>query len=74
MQLTINIANEELFDKILWLLNSFKNQGLEIIENKHISLSKNKILDNLETSVKEMQLIKEGKIKAINARDLLDKL
>jgi len=71
MQLTINIANEELFDKILWFLNSFKNQGLE---NKHISLSKNKILDNLETSVKEMQLIKEGKIKAINARDLLDEL
>jgi len=47
MQLTINIANEELFDKIL---------------------------DNLETSVKEMQLIKDGKIKAINARNLLDEL
>ena len=74
MQLTINIANEELFDKILWFLNSFKNQGLEIIENKHIGLSKNKILDNLETSVKEMQLIKEGKIEAINARNLLDEL
>jgi len=34
MQLTINIPNEQLFDKIVWLLNSFKNQGLEIIDNK----------------------------------------
>lgn len=33
MQLTINISNEQLFEKILWLLNSFKNDGLEIIEN-----------------------------------------
>jgi len=33
MQLTINISNEQLFDKIVWLLNSFKNDGLEIIEH-----------------------------------------
>jgi len=35
MQLTINISNQQLFDKILWLLNSFENDGLEIIENSH---------------------------------------
>ena len=33
MQLIINIPNKQLFDKILWLLNSFKNDGLEIISN-----------------------------------------
>ncbi|MDQ7084912.1 MAG: hypothetical protein Q9M36_08245 [Sulfurovum sp.] len=33
MQLTINIPNEQLFERIVWLLNSFKNDGLEIIEN-----------------------------------------
>ena len=31
MQLTVNIPNEKLFDKILWLLNSFKNDGVEVI-------------------------------------------
>ena len=30
MQLTIKVPNEQLFDKIVWLLNSFKNQGLVI--------------------------------------------
>ena len=29
MQLTIDIQNEQLFERILWLLNSFKKDGLE---------------------------------------------
>lgn len=33
MTITLNIPNEQLFDKILWLLNRFKNDGLEIITN-----------------------------------------
>ena len=39
MQLIINIPNKQLFDKILWLLNSFKNDGLEIISNTKEPLS-----------------------------------
>ncbi len=74
MQITINISNEQLFDKILWFLNSFKNQGLEIVESKHIDSSKNEILQNLKTSVEEIKLIKEGRLEAVNARDLLDEL
>ena len=31
MTITLNIHNEQLFDKILWFLNRFKNDGLEII-------------------------------------------
>ncbi|MBU1667312.1 hypothetical protein KKC13_02770 [bacterium] len=34
MTITLNIHNEQLFDKILWLLNRFKNDGLEIITSK----------------------------------------
>ena len=33
MQITLNIPNEQLFEKILWLLNRFKNDGVEIITN-----------------------------------------
>ena len=31
MQITLNIPNEQLFNQILWLLNRFKNDGVEII-------------------------------------------
>ena len=34
MQLTLNIKNEQLFDNIIWFLNRFKNDGLEIIMHK----------------------------------------
>jgi len=33
MQITLNIPNEQLFEKILWLLSRFKNDGVEIITN-----------------------------------------
>lgn len=34
MTITLNIQNEQLFDKLLWFLNRFTNEGLEIITHK----------------------------------------
>ncbi len=34
MTITLNVQNEQLFDKVLWLLNHFKNDGLEILTSK----------------------------------------
>ena len=34
--LTINIANDTLLDKVLWLLEHFKNDGLEIVSKEDI--------------------------------------
>ena len=50
MTITLNIPNEQLFDKILWLLNRFKNDGLEIItsnkeQNEAILKSTQKSVD-----------------------------
>lgn len=33
MTITLNVPNEQLFEKILWFLNRFKSDGLEIITN-----------------------------------------
>jgi len=41
MTITLNIHNEQLFDKILWLLNRFKNDGLEIITHNRKNTSNN---------------------------------
>ena len=52
MQITLNIPNEQLFEKILWLLNRFKNDGVEIITNmqgvKQLSKKRNKKLVKFE--------------------------
>jgi len=34
MTITLNVQNEQLFDKILQFLNRFTNDGLEIITNR----------------------------------------
>jgi len=34
MTITLNVPNEQLFEKILWFLNRFKSDGLEIITSK----------------------------------------
>ena len=34
MTITLNVQNEQLFDKLLWLLNHFKNDGLEILTSR----------------------------------------
>ena len=46
MTITLNVHNEQLFDKILQLLNRFKNDGLEIMthykENKQPNVTPHK--------------------------------
>ena len=39
MTITLNIHNEQLFDKIMWLLSRFKNDGLEIITDIQKNIS-----------------------------------
>ncbi|MBD3823837.1 MAG: hypothetical protein IE916_04935 [Epsilonproteobacteria bacterium] len=34
--LTINIKNENLVEKVIWLLDHFKNDGLEIVAKEDI--------------------------------------
>lgn len=36
MQLTINIKNEQILDKLLWVLEHFKSDGVEIIKSDAI--------------------------------------
>ena len=39
MTITLKIQNEQLFDRILWLLSRFKNDGLEIITDIQKNIS-----------------------------------
>ncbi len=55
MQVTIDIKDERLIDKVLWLLNSLKKDGLEIIENN----TKNKPVDSVDFSSFKIDSLKE---------------
>ena len=38
MQLTIETSNKELFEKIVWLLNALKSEGVKIVSNSEEKL------------------------------------
>jgi len=71
MQVTINFENEDIAQKILWILNKFKNDGVEIIETDD---SDSLILKNFKEGLKELKLVKEGKIEAKDAQEFLNEL
>ena len=67
MQLTIDISNEQLFDKVLWLLNSFKSDGLKIIEN-----SRDRIKPLLKSEDKDILDFSSFKVDSFKDIDALD--
>ncbi len=42
MTITLTVPNEQLFEKILWLLNRFKNDGVDIVTNREKSSKQNR--------------------------------
>ncbi len=51
MTIRLNIPNKQLYEKILWFLNHFKNDGLEIIvdeKDNTLSSMRNRRLEQFE--------------------------
>lgn len=73
-QLILNIKNKS---KIPFLKELLKRmEFVEIVEpkKKAVAAKKSTVLTGLERAVKEVKLIKAGKLKGIPAKDLLNEL
>lgn len=64
--LTLEIENDNIVDKVIWMLNHFKNDGVIIRDNS--------IESSIKQSVYEINEIKNQKLKARDIKDLLDEL
>jgi len=71
MQITINFQNETIAQKVLWLLERFKNDGVEIIK---IDDSDEEIIDNFKEGLKEINLIEQGKLTSKPVQNFLNEL
>ena len=72
MQLAINIQNESIADKVLWMLKHFKNDGVEVLELD--STYEKEVLNSFQTGLKEINAIKDGRLKSRPIQELLDEL
>ena len=75
MQITLNIPNKQLFEKIIWFLNKFKSDGVEIIINNKSQNINNKNLDELEKIInaKSKNSIKLDKDSILNPHTKLSR-
>ena len=64
--LILEIENDNIVDKIIWMLSHFKNDGVTIKDNS--------IENSIKQSVYEINEIKNKNIKARDIEELLDEL
>ena len=71
MQIAINFQNETIAQKVLWILEHFKNDGVEIIK---LDTPDDVIIDNFKDGIKEIDLIKQGKLTSRPIQEFLNEL
>ncbi len=71
MQVRINFENEIIAQKVLWILEHFKNDGVEIIK---LDDNPNEIINNFKEGIKELNLIKQGKLNSRPVQEFLNEL
>ena len=64
--ITLEIQNDSVVEKVLWMLNHFKNDGV-IIKDTNIE-------ESIKQSVNEINDIKSGKLQARDVEELLNEL
>jgi len=71
MQIAINFQDETIAQKVLWMLEHFKNDGVEIIK---VDSDDEQIISNFKEGLKEIKLIEEGKIDSRPVQEFLNEL
>ena len=71
MQVAVNFQNETIAQKVLWMLDHFKNDGVEVIE---LDDNDDEIINNFKEGLNEINLINQGKLISRPAQDFLNEL
>ena len=71
MQVAVNFPNKTIAQKVLWLLEHFKNDGVEVIQ---LDDSDEEIIHNFKEGLNEIKLINQGELKARPIKEFLDEL
>jgi len=71
MQIAVNFQNETIAQKVLWMLEHFKNDGVEVIK---LDTDDENIIDNFKIGLQDIKLIKQGKLTSRPVQDFLNEL
>ena len=71
MQIAVNFENETIAQKILWILDHFKNDGVEVLQ---LDDSDEDIIHNFKEGMDELKLIEQDKLASRDVQELLNEL
>ncbi|MFA5234829.1 MAG: hypothetical protein WC390_10555 [Sulfurimonas sp.] len=71
MQVAVNFENETIAQKVLWMLEHFKNDGVEVIK---LDTADDEIINNFKDGLNEINLIKQGKLNSRSVEEFLNEL
>lgn len=71
MQVAVNFENETIAQKVLWMLEHFKNDGVEVIK---LDTADDEIINNFKDGLNEINLIKQGKLNSRAVEEFLNEL
>ena len=71
MQITINFKNETVAQKVLWILDRFKDDGVEVIKHDD---KDDEIINHFKEGLNEISLIEQGKLTSRPVQEFLNEL
>ena len=71
MQVAVNFQNEIIAQKVLWMLEHFKNDGVEVIK---IDNTDDEIINNFKEGLEEIKLIQQGELTSRPVQEFLNEL
>lgn len=71
MQVAVNFQNETIAQKVLWMLEHFRNDGVEVIKLENTD---NEIINNFKTGLNEICLINQGELNSRPVQEFLNEL
>ena len=71
MQVAVNFENETIAQKVLWMLEHFKDDGVEVVR---LDNTDDEIINNFKDGLNEIELISQGKLTSRPVQDFLNEL
>ncbi len=69
MQIAVNFQNETIAQKVLQMLEHFKNDGVEVVK---LDNANDDIINNFKDGLKEISLLKQGKLTSRPVQEFLN--
>ena len=71
MRMAVNFQNETIAKKVLWMLEHFQNDGVEVIK---LDNSDDEVINSFKDGLKELKLVKQGKLTSRPIQNFLNEL